>query len=126
MWRDAIRRSCIVFVAMDEDGVAGFGSAGPQRTPTLPQGGEIYALYLLSRAQGRGFGRALMAALAGDLIATGFRDASLWVIDGNARAARFYIGLGGRVMAHKQFAIDGAPIFETAYVWDDLSTLLPR
>ena len=45
---------------------------------------ELYSLYILARAQGRGLGAALLGAAIGE------SPAYLWVLEGNPRAQAFY------------------------------------
>ena len=82
--------------------VDGFASVGPARdegqSPELV--GEIRAIYLRPDAWGHGLGRQLIAAAVERMAAAGFTQATLWVLDGNARARRFY-DAGG-------WAVDGA------------------
>ena len=126
MWQRVIAAGEDVWLARDAEGaLLGFANAGPQREPELlPFPGEIYAIYLLQAAKGRGLGRALMAAAAHGLLARGIGAASLWVLDGNAAAQGFYAALGGRVVLRRAFPPpadwDGT---ETAFAWDDLSAL---
>jgi GNAT superfamily N-acetyltransferase len=54
------------------------------------QVGEVNALYLEPAAWGSGAGRLLMDAALARLTAAGFAQATLWVLDSNARARRFY------------------------------------
>ena len=54
------------------------------------QVGEVNALYLEPEAWGSGAGRLLMDAALARLTAAGFAQATLWVLDSNARARRFY------------------------------------
>ena len=77
--------------------VLGFASSGPSRDggadlDTL----EVYAFYLDPRAWGRGLGRALFAAAIDDARRRGHPAATLWVLEGNARARRFYEAAGMR------------------------------
>jgi GNAT superfamily N-acetyltransferase len=122
MWRAAIPRGG-VFVAADEVDLAGFVAWGPQSDATLSFAAEVFALYVLRRAQWRGLGRALMQAAAADMRQAGFGSAGLWVLDGNAPARRFYETLGGRACATRQDAREGWTAHETAYGWDDLASL---
>lgn len=57
---------------------------------------ELAALYALPEVWGTGVGRALLAASAEALVATGFHTAALWVLAGNARGRRFYEAAGWR------------------------------
>lgn len=127
LWQRVIAAGEDVWLAEGADGaLLGFSNAGPQREPELlPFPGEIYALYLLQAAKGRGLGRALMAAAARGLLARGIGAASLWVLEGNVAAHGFYAALGGRVVLRRAFPPpaewEGR---EAAFAWDDLSVLI--
>lgn len=77
-------------VAADENGICGFATTAPSRTPGLSRHGELCALYVDPEQWGRGIGSALIAAACDRLLALGFRHAVLWVLAGNTRAERFY------------------------------------
>lgn len=90
----------------------GFAEMGPQRDPRLaprwPE--ELYALYVLRRAQGTGLGRRLLAAVDAG------RPFTALVLEGNARAARFYEKSGAR-FAERRKLDDGWPD-DLLYAWD--------
>lgn len=73
----------LVVVGPDGD-LAGFGSAGPSRDEDAPTPWELYAVNLASRARGTGVADRLLDDLVGA------RAATLWVVEGNARARAFY------------------------------------
>ena len=109
------------FVAELEGLVVGYGSCGGQRTPLLRERGftgEIGELYVLGSAHRQGAGSGLMKAMAGMLMERGHRALSLWVLEENSRARRFYEGLGGTAIAKKR-----ARLAEVAYGWTDLNLL---
>lgn len=85
-----------MFVAESGDELVGFASAGPSRDQdaTPDATGEVYAIYLLPSRWGRGAGRALMSAAVSYLSAAGFKEATLWVLDSNARSRAFYAKAG--------------------------------
>ncbi len=56
--------------------------------------GELCALYASPDHWGTGVGRELIDAAVSTLAHEGFTEAVLWVIDGNARARRFYERVG--------------------------------
>lgn len=56
--------------------------------------GEIHALYLLPEFWSRGYGRALMDFAVRRLKTLGYESVSLWVLEDNARARRFYAAYG--------------------------------
>jgi GNAT superfamily N-acetyltransferase len=110
-WRDQIARgrSRIAVVAD-----AGFAAAGPQREEPLRRDGwawELYAIYLLRRAQGRGLGRALFRAVQPGAAFT------CCVVVGNDPACRFYGAMGGRILLTRDDAIAGVPIREHVFAW---------
>jgi GNAT superfamily N-acetyltransferase len=96
-WRTTLespRAQGRTWVALEGDELIGFSSAGPARDEDAPWPLELWALYVHPRRHGSGAGRLLADAAIGDL------PAFLWVLDGNARAIRFYEKIG--------FAFDGA------------------
>ena len=114
-------RSEAAFVAELEGVVVGYGTCGGQRTPLLKERGftgEIGELYVLGCAHRQGVGSGLMKAMAGMLMERGHRAMSLWVLEENRRARRFYDGLGGTVIARKH-----TRHAELAYGWTDLKLL---
>jgi GNAT superfamily N-acetyltransferase len=110
------------FMVVAEDreaGVVGFGSGGPSRAG-LPYGGEIYTLYVLPDYQGRGLGRALLAALYDEFLARGTDSALIWVLAANP-SRFFYEAMGGQRVAERQEVLWGARHRELAYGWPDLA-----
>jgi GNAT superfamily N-acetyltransferase len=107
-----------VIVAVNDGLVCGATWFGPTRdTDTDPeQIGELIGLYLLPEAWGKGLGRKLMVAAVEHLTAAGYSQATLWVLESNARARRFYAKAGwtedGTV---KQDDRLGFPITEVRY-----------
>ena len=85
--------------------IRGFATTGPARAETGV--GELLALYVDPDCWGRGFGRALVKAARERLLQQGYERAVLWVLDGNARATRFYATDG--------WAWDGARRTETLW-----------
>lgn len=79
------------FVADDGAGVVGFAHVCESRDQgASSETGELTAIYTLSSAWGTGVGRALMSACVQSMASAGFASATLWVLDSNARARRFY------------------------------------
>jgi len=84
----AHRRNLVAAVNND---IAGFVSFGPTRDDEADHTvGEIMGLYLDSGFWNRGIGRALSDEALASMRLDGFREVTLWVLRGNARAIRFY------------------------------------
>lgn len=74
-----------------EGRVAGFVTFGPEEAdPPDPRIGEVYAIYLDPRYWNLGYGRALLQAAVDGLRDGGYQEATLWVLQTNARSRRFY------------------------------------
>jgi ribosomal protein S18 acetylase RimI-like enzyme len=79
------------FVLEEDTGVVGFAHIAPSRDDDAPPGtGEVTSIYVLPEHWGRGGGRALMDGAVESLRAGGYSTATLWVLDTNWRARRFY------------------------------------
>jgi ribosomal protein S18 acetylase RimI-like enzyme len=74
--------------------IVGFVSVGPSRAEE--GNAELYAIYIEPELFGTGVGRALMDAALQRMRELGYREATLWVLDGNERAERFYRIAGWR------------------------------
>ena len=80
-----------VLVADDAGAILGitrFGLSGGK--------GWVHSLYVSPDAQGRGIGRALLAAAEHELVRRGAPFASLWVFSDNAPSVAFYEARGWR------------------------------
>ena len=87
----AFRRPENTLVAKDGERVLGFVCYGGGDDPDT---GEIFALYVLAAYYGTGLGRRLMDAGLERL--RDCPEVRLWVLQGNARAIRFYEKCGFR------------------------------
>jgi ribosomal protein S18 acetylase RimI-like enzyme len=84
-------------VAEDDDGIYGWATVGRSRDPDAgDEVGELWSLYVHPRCWGRGLGRELHDACLEELRRRGFAQATLWVMDTNERARRFYERQGWR------------------------------
>lgn len=83
-------------VAAEDMRILGFATVSPSHDQDLPDHGELSALYVDPEFWGQRFGLALMKAARMRLLDIGFRTAFLWLLVGNARAARFYEADGWR------------------------------
>ncbi|MGI8869343.1 MAG: GNAT family N-acetyltransferase [Mycobacteriales bacterium] len=103
------------YVAERAGRIVGFTTVGPSRDPDAGEAsGEVYSIYVAPAAWGTGAGRALMAQGLDRLRERGYAAATLWVLEGNMRASRFYERAG--------FAPDGcrAPYSREGWTRDEL------
>jgi GNAT superfamily N-acetyltransferase len=81
-----------VVVAVPGRELVGFARFGPSRDDDDDSAivGEIISIYVIPEAWGRGLGKRLMATALAGLTTAGYGQATLWVLDTNARAMQFY------------------------------------
>lgn len=95
-WERSLRSSnwpkAGVMVAVPGPEMVGFTRFGPTRDEnedaTLVA--EIRQIYIAPEVWGRGLGKRLMSTTLARLATAGYAQATLWVLDTNARARRFY------------------------------------
>lgn len=93
------------WIAEDGAEIVGFAVTGPsQDADAERKTAELYAIYLEPSRVGTGAGRELFEHAIGDLRERGFTAATLWVLESNERARRFYDAAG--------WATDGATTSE--------------
>ncbi len=99
--------ACAVWVAeVGEGTVVGFAVLTPCDLPdSLPDDLELRRLYLLSRFQGLGTGRALVEAAASEAALRGARRLTLGVYGENAAALAFYARLGFERIGTRDFQV---------------------
>lgn len=115
-----------VFVAIDESGeVVAFVSGGAERGGDPQYKGELYAIYALKQAHGKGVGRALFQAMVQWLVARGYDTMLLWVLDTNPTRG-FYERLGGVACREKLDDRAEVVLREIGYGWKEIGTLTRR
>jgi len=78
-------------VALEHGVICGFATTMPARDADAAKSvGELAALYVDPEEWGRGIGAALIQAARSRLSERGFQKAILWILVGNLRAQRFY------------------------------------
>lgn len=107
-----------VLVAEDAGSVVGFVAYGPSRDDdATEETGEVPAIYVEPGVVGTGVGRALFAAATEGLRERGYRRATLWVLEANERARRFYEKAGWRwdgTVSRHDFDCANEPVFRYA------------
>lgn len=117
-WARTISNSRIrVYVAEEGETIVGFASGGRERAGEAEFSGELYALYVLDEAQGRGHGRQLVRAVVEGLRAMRTRDMIVWVLRDNPKARRFYERLGGVFVREQPITIGSTVLQEVSYGW---------
>jgi len=85
------------WVAEEGADVVGFAVTGPSQDADADRTtAEVYAIYLEPSKVGSGAGRELFEHALADLRSRGFATATLWVLESNERARRFYDAAGWR------------------------------
>lgn len=104
-------------VAVDHvDRVVGWASFGPSRDEDGHGVGEIYAIYIDQPHWGAGIGTALVEDAVRRLELGAFGSVTLWVLEENARARRFYDKVGfGFDGTSKVIEIGGSGLMEVRY-----------
>jgi GNAT superfamily N-acetyltransferase len=101
LWREILARRdprARNLVADRGGRLLGFASTGRSRDPDAgDETGELYGIYVRPEAWGHGVGRRLLTDAAETMRTAGFREATLWVLDDNPRARRFYEAAGWQV-----------------------------
>jgi ribosomal protein S18 acetylase RimI-like enzyme len=121
-WQDWLTRNIEVYVAEQGGELVGFISGGRIREPWQGYDAELFAIYLLGRAQREGLGTALLRNLAESLVAEGLEGMIVWVLERNP-AIHFYQKSGAALVSAKEIEIGGALLQEVAFAWPDLAKL---
>ena len=97
--------------------LVGWVAAGPCRDDDRPQShqGEVYACYVLPQRWRQGVGRLLFTHAAGVLAQAGRGDITLWVLEANSPARRFYESFGFHRDGGRQILDLGGPVAEVRY-----------
>ena len=89
-WRARLASGVPIVVAEQAGEIVGFATVGTSRDEDAAGAGELYGIYVSPDAWGQGIGRTLMERALADLRRNGFEEATLWVLEDNPRARRFY------------------------------------
>lgn len=110
-------------VACDEKGaVVGFASAWLLDRAEYGFDSYLATLYLLPQVKRRGIGRALLAAIAAELLSAGAKTMLLRTLRLNS-ARQFYERLGARFIPHGIAPHEGQ-FDDVVYAFDDLNVLI--
>jgi ribosomal protein S18 acetylase RimI-like enzyme len=121
MWQGLVQHSPErLFVAKSDEQVLGFVAFGACRDPgAAADCAEIWAVYVKPSAWSSGIGCALWLSAWQQLRDEDYRRVSLWVIEHNLRAIRFYRKAGfvlDTATAKQSLDINGTVLAEVRYV----------
>jgi len=118
-WESSIARGTPeLWVAEHESLTVGWISFGPSRdADAAPDTGELEAIYVLPEHWTTGTGRALWQTAKARLEQRKFSSVTLWVLEENERATRFYhaAGFACDLSSRKQHDIGGKRLWEVRY-----------
>ena len=85
-----------LFVCEQAGRIVGFAACGVSRDENIEPGkaGEVHVVYVDPEEWRQGHGSLLLGEALGSLREQGFREALLWVLEGNQRAIAFYEAAG--------------------------------
>lgn len=83
-----------VFVQDEIGRVVGTATAWPAERPELPNCGRVFWLAVMKHFQGRGLGRALLAAVCARMQAMGYQNACVITSTGRLQAVKLYLDAG--------------------------------
>lgn len=79
------------WVITSDERIVGYARTGPNRDADVEEGVfEVYGFYTHPQTWGNGAGSLMMAGVLEDFRSRGATEATLWVVDENPRARRFY------------------------------------
>jgi GNAT superfamily N-acetyltransferase len=117
-WKKRLEPSDRKTFVLETDGtIRGWASIGPSRDPDVNgEFGELYGIYLAPSHIGKRYGHPLYDRCEEELANRGYRFVSLWVIEGNSGARRFYEKSGFRPDGQKKtIVLGGADLPELRY-----------
>ncbi len=113
------------FVAEDENGtVIGYANCGKSRHGKFPFEGELYAIYLLKEAQGKGVGKKLFYRAVEDMKERGIASFLLFVLSSNTASRKFYESFLPDFTAQETITIDNGQYCDFCYGWSDISKVV--
>ena len=117
LWRRVIsEQRSTVLLAVTPHGEVGFISFGPSRDKDGKEKAEVYAIYVLPQFWHQGVGQELLEDAERQVQDCHFTALTLWVLEKNAQARRFYEARGFRLDGdRKEATISGSFLTELRY-----------
>lgn len=123
MWTNGIPNGG-VYVAENHEGIiVGFSTGGKERSGNYNgYDGEIFAIYILKKYQGKGIGKALVKPVIDEIKEMGLNSMLVLVLKDNT-SRLFYESLGGRKIDTVEVEIGGMKFSELVYGWEDIRNI---
>ena len=117
-WRDrlggVVTTGQTTLVAVDDGQIVGVVVAWPD--PVRPDRGRVARFYVAPDRWGQGLGRRLYGAALGWFARGNYREATLWVLEGDDRARDWYERLGWWTTGERKMVYEPAGIVELQYL----------
>lgn len=100
-----------------ENEIVGFVSYGKEQHGYEKYDGEMYALYLLKKAQGKGIGKKLFENGKIELKKLGYKKMLIWALSEN-KSCDFYLKMGGQKEYTSRRNFSGTVLEEQSFGWE--------
>lgn len=116
-WQKRLAKSPkATWVAQKKEELVGWVIFGPGRDEDAQGWGEVYAIYVHPNHWRLGFGKRLIKKAEHRLREEGFKGLTLWVLEENGQAQKFYANAGFSLDGlRKQINIGGKDLWELRY-----------
>ena len=111
-WRELVREQT-VFVAVVDAEIVGVAVVGAD--PREPSAAHLSRVYVQPELSGRGIGTRLYGACLERIAEAGFKEATLWVLERNARVREWYERLGWRPTGERKAVYEPGGIDDLRY-----------
>lgn len=121
LWKRNLKEFEVLVAETKQGRVVGFASWGLSRTHPQYKG-ELNAIYLLQYYQGKGIGRKLFEEVVAVSNYYDIHSMIVKVLEDN-KACSFYEAMGGKKIDTVMIDIEGKPLRESIYGWENIRIL---
>jgi RimJ/RimL family protein N-acetyltransferase len=115
MWEKTLSGEHNDYIALSGGTAVGLMGIHPSHDADGPDIGELGAIYLHPDFFGKGYGREMVGFAIKTLIQQGFSAVTLWVLEDNLRARRFYKKCGFAFDGTQKDMVIGKPLIAIRY-----------
>lgn len=119
-YNDSIKDTLLLEIDNQIIGLVHFGTTDDTLYPNT---GEIFALYILSKYKGKGYGRQLVQAAVKELIKLNHTNMIIGCIEQNP-SNEFYKHIGGILKSQRPYPKTGDNLVENIYYFENIKSLL--